>query len=409
MTRTVKSVFFLFSLIFIFLGTADFFSLSGLFLLLGSLCLFCYTLLSGNLRFDFYLLLIVSFLLIYCLIVSLWCGFSINLLNDFLVIPVSFYLFSQSNGKNKKNICSFLLSFIFGYLLRASILLYTTILNQGFHFVNFLTGTDWRSTNLVYISRNGLSLFFVPFFVASIPYIFEKNAFKKWWTIAFAIVIDLIAIVTSMIVGNRAFAVCVVAWFLVQFFVLLAKVQNKSLLYILFSVYFALIILFILVFFGVIPIPENLLKFYVVQRFLNGGSNSDRMNLYKYFFQNFWRYPFGGMYNNLGRYLHNFYLDIYNFSGVVPFLLFSFFLIVFALDSRKVLNDKYFSVESETTRYVLWIFVGLFTLGMIEPLFQTDNVVCGIVFFCFGYMRGLSSRRIFQKSINALGEVEIKI
>ena len=398
--NTIKSALFIISLVFVFLGTSDIFSLSGVFLLLASACLLGFSMISGNIRLDLYLILVVIFSVVYSIIVFAWQGFSVNIISNFIISPISFYLFSQSNGNNKKNICAFLLCFVLGYLLRAFILLFTTIINQGYHFVNFLTGIDWYSGNTVYISRNGLSLFFVPFFVISLPFIFEKNNFKKWWIVLFAVVVDLIAIISSIIVGNRALIVCIFIWFIAQFLITFAKIQNKKIFYSLFISLFVLVIVFFLIFIGVIPLPNSLLNIYGIRRLIEGGSNSERMSFYVYFVQNFWRYPFGGMYNNLGRYLHNFYLDIYNFGGLIPFLLFSFFLVVFVLDSKHVLNKKYYFKESETTRYVLWMFVGLFTLGMIEPIFQTDNIICSIIFFCFGYMRGLSSKKLFAKNTN---------
>lgn len=389
--KTVQSISLSLSLLFIFLATSNIFSLSGIFLLLASVCLIFYSIISGNIRLDLYLILIIAFLGTYSLIVIAWQGFSFNILNNFIICPLSFYLFSQSNGKDEKNISAFLLCFAFGYLLRAFILLFTTIMYQGYHFVNFLTAIDWYSGQTIYVSRNGLSLFFIPVLILSLPFIFEKNSLKNWWSILFTIIIDLIAIASSISVGNRALIVCVMMWLLIQFLITLRKVKNKILFYSFLFSSILLVILFFLIFKGFIPLPENILNIYGIKRLIEGGSNSERLSFYIYFVMNFWRYPFGGMYNNLGRYLHNFYLDIYNFGGMIPFLLFSFFLLIFALDAKKILNKKYYLQESETSRYVLWLFIGLFLFGMMEPTFQTDNIICAIFFFCFGYMRGLSN------------------
>lgn len=395
----VRTTIFIISLIFLFLGVADIFSLSGLFLLLSSVLLYSYVFLIDKPKFDSHFLLLLVFIFSYCIPIFIFRGFSFSLINNFAIIPIAFYIFSRHDCKNKNIVFLFILTFIMGYLFRCFLLLFATINIQGFHFVNFLTGFNWFTNDVMYVSRNGLSLFFAPFFATFIPFLFEKSCRKKWWKILIVLLLDLIAIATSLIVGNRAFVVCAIFWLLLQSLIFLFRIKNKVFFYISLFVYLSIIVILLLIYLKIIPLPGFIMNIYAIQRFINGGSNSERISFYIYFFQNFYRFPFGGMYNDLGRYLHNFYLDIYNFSGAIPFVLMTIFIIIFLKDTRNILYNKYYLSKSYLSRYILWMFIGLFSLGMIEPIFQTDNVVCGIIFFCFGYMRGLSPKPLLQRKI----------
>ena len=152
----------------------------------------------------------------------------------------------------------------------------------------------------------------------------------------------------------------------------------------------ALLFLFVIfVYTNAFGIQKILKKIPVLMRFFDGGSNSERLNLYKEFFKKFVFYPLGnlGQSKSLGTsyFTHNVWLDTYAFGGLPSFI--SLFLltvneilVVYRLLKMKNQNKK--------LTILVFLIIVLFQVYMFEPVIQGNPYVFLFQFVLFGVVDG---------------------
>lgn len=372
--------FILGCLVFAF-GCTDLFSLRGYAVAAGTLLLAVSMVMKGLKRpsVSFIVVCVISLFTTIAFIV--YKGFSLSGLFFYCALPVIFFLLGAQCRENKNELLFLVLSITIGFLIKGLLLVDSTILNSGFLFYNFLT-FFWgpKTDGLAYVARNSLTLYFLPVITATISVILYKNRFRKWYDLLLLFALDAFAVWASLSAGNRAFLVVLA---LLIYFALLAaieKTKNQLFQTVFFVLPILLFTIYFLFFFGVLSLPSWMESIPIINRLLGNGSNSERLSLYAYFFQNAWRYPFGGLYSNWGRYVHSYVLDIYNEYGLIPFLGESVLLIFSFLNAfmkRKRLNFS--------AKLLVWLMIGFVLLGLFEPIVDTDNVINAFIFLFFGF------------------------
>lgn len=267
-------------------------------------------------------------------------------------------------------------------------------------FVSITTRTYWEQGLTIYsailnsfwdggiVSRTGLSLLVVSFIAICFLLIIMKNKFRKIYTIPLFIFPIFLATTVSIIAGNRSFVVSLFIMFFVMLGFKVYTTDNKvtkKIFVISIVVAILLLITIFLIRLGVIPIPESILKIKLFYRIFVNNSNDDRISLYIEFFEKFYRYPFGGLTNNMkSHYVHNVFLDFYTFGGIISFAsstLFFIFLFkalyLFVKKTKCQLNLKAFCVA---------IIISILSIGLFEPVYQANPNCVVPLFLCYLFM-----------------------
>lgn len=129
-------------------------------------------------------------------------------------------------------------------------------------------------------------------------------------------------------------------------------------------------------------------KIPILDRFLSGGSDSMRIEIYKSFFINFWKYPLGGLslsgdlFNGFSstQYAHNVWLDVYGIAGIIPFVCFTYLTIIAFTAITIFIRSRDSTFQGIT---LIVAFVGLCAVFLFEPVIQSDPYVFALFFmFC---------------------------
>ena len=369
-------------LFFIFFGCTNIFSLQGYSIVFGALMIYISCFLKGAFKPNRHFWLLVCFCLSYA-VFSFLSGE--KKLNSFVsaiaysvFVPISIGLSILQDPKNIKLRKGLIWSMAVGLAFSSVLTVLATYIYTGSNLSDVLI-TFWSDDGM---ARTGIQLYFIPLFSLSFAYFWKlkRNLHRKdyWFGFIGLLFYDVFVFYFSMEIGNRAIFISFAAIF-VYAVIRLINAAKSRIFRISCYIVLALIVLVIIgLFFGILPVPEFLANIPVIERFLNGGSNSQRLSLYIEFLQNFWRYPFGGVFVEItDTYVHNFLLDIYSFGGILPFAFFIILLICYICHFRRI-NSEYSLGDLNK-----FLFVGVFSLGMFEPLFIANPLYISVFVLLF--------------------------
>lgn len=148
---------------------------------------------------------------------------------------------------------------------------------------------------------------------------------------------------------------------------------------------------------NVFNIAEKIIKIPFLYRVFSGGSNSERINLYKEFFSQIY-YIFGGIKLKTAAYVHNVWLDIYATSGLIPsacFILLSVYLIIFYIKAPRG--------DGNCTRTTFPLLMGWMLVGFFEPIFHISYYAFNSIFFFIAlwFNESQKTNGLFQQLTNA--------
>lgn len=371
--------------LFAFLSFSNVFSLQGYLVLPAILFLLIGEALYDSFRFELNFPLLIAFGLTYCFFSWLNGLFDPRQVIYFVVFPPVIYVLAQQTRRtNDKRLLFFLVAAALGFFASSVFLAVGTTLVAG---LNLGKGQPLFSiVDLdAPISRTGISLYLSPIFALSLwTLLFWKENDKR--TRIFARVLALLILAVEaywvLFIGNRA---PLVSFGLVALIFWIIKIYESK------SVTFRNVSIAVIVIAGIMAfllvtglVPDFIKKIPVFRRIILGGSDSARLNLYVQFFTNFWRYPFGGLFVCIDDYwIHMFWLDIYNLTGIVPFALFSYLLCVTGY--RYVLSQRPLRFSRPSGNAMFACLLSIFALGLFEPLFSANPLT--LIFFAalFGY------------------------
>lgn len=386
--------FFYVACVVLGVAASNIFSLQG-YLLLICFFLFAFSaLLNGGFQFNSRFIVLILFCVSYaCFYFLAGEGktisdlFYIVFYSCCLPLSIAICIFQRSRDLISKRFLVW--SLCIGLAVGAWLLVLATYLYAGNDLDSIMVGF-WNDTP---IARTGIQVYMIPLFALSFSY-FINNRVRRlsflWITVfLFLILYDLFVVYFSLEIGNRAIFIAfgaVIVLFLIK---IINKIHDKKIRFFALSVFLILGVLIIGMFFGLIPIPSFLANIPTIKRFLDGGSNDQRFKLYVQFFNNCLQYPLGGTFHAIeDRFVHNFFLDIYNFAGIIPFLLFGGLLVMYISGISKPM--PYYCLRSEN----VFLFVGLFVLGMFEPLFQAN--MFSISVFCVLFEEVFANYDVFR-------------
>ncbi|WIK66134.1 O-antigen ligase family protein [Globicatella sanguinis] len=208
---------------------------------------------------------------------------------------------------------------------------------------------------------------------------FEERLIKILVTI-----LSLLSIFLVLEIGSRT---GVLLFFSVLFIFFLTKLNSiKSLLSFLISISIVLLFL-VIVYFNNEEIVNNIwLNSSFYNRLINEGINNDaRINAWKISLDNFFIHPFGGREFEIPlKYVHNLWLDVHYDVGIIALTP----LIIFCIYSLKDLLNRIITLPKDVlTQLFIGVFIGLYSVFMLEPILQGWIIIFNIYCFFVGNLR----------------------
>lgn len=396
-----KETSFYLALAFLFLASSNFFGKQGFLLAFFAVFLSLYLLFDGLKRPDFGFFLLLLFGLLYNLFTFLDHTWGFNYLFYYLFLPILGYQFAfQEEKKSGKRTLLVLFFVSVGMFLHA-----VEVVGISFLFNGLRLGEGqplFRSLSGDIMSRTGLSLYLMPAQGLAVAFLFSIREFQRnrffWMSVVLSLFVIAFGITTSSLVGNRAFLIAFAVLAVLAILNECFQIKSDAVKIIASGICFVFFLCVMFLMAGIVP--DFLKSIPVFERFLTGGSNSARLDIYKIFFTNFYLYPFGGVHRVIDEYyIHNFLLDIYNFGGVFPFVIFCFLFFVAALQFAK---RNASGVLQPRRRYYLYSMLSLFSIGLFEPIFQANQLT--LFYFALFIGVGLYLRKPLD---NGTGRISI--
>ena len=395
--KYLSNIVFVMASLLAFLGMANIFSLQGYLILASSILLFLYYLINGFKKPSLFFWLLLAFGAFYNLFSFINNVWSFRQIVYFIIFPCSIYFLvayeAQNNYKKPK---IYFLCFAFGMFISAIITILATFRFYGFSLSRSQPILN-SLLNYEIIARTGLSLYLMPLSVLAFAYVidckFNNRSLIKCTIFLLSFIVIIFSIVCSNNIGNRAYIVAfLIAVIIISFFKVIL-INNEFLKYATLSIILLLVIFILCLLFGFVP--DFLSSIPVFSRFSSGGSNSARITLYKEFFTCFLLHPFGGTYHYITDiYVHNFWLDIYNFTGIIPFGLFTFLFV----RSLYYYGKQYFGNNNLSKEQKLFFYgmISMFAIGLFEPIFQAN---CFTYFFFIVFIVSAPNTTVISKKM----------
>ena len=420
MNRLIKKItlsniylFLVYSLLF--LCGLHFFDLTGYFFLAITLLVFLKALVCKKVRFTRGLLFVTLFSIFFFVFFCLTYKFEIKTIIQYLIGPFCLFVYGQSiatSDNKEKEIFNGLFFYVSGLSFLTIINVLYSGANMGFfssirNFYYVWTPGITKSSTLFSIHADIIAAF-------SIGVLFWKKTNRKWYYVLFSSIGLILSIYFSIVLSNRSFFITLIVALLVA--ILLSLKRNKKMFYPFFiSIIFIssfLLIWLLLIYSNVFGLGELALRVPLLQRFLMGGSNSLRLEIYKTFFMNFWKYPFGGLSTSgllmngseTTEFVHNTFLDVYAESGLIPCILILYIFYASIRGFINILKCKDFNND-----FLFIAFIGVLGGFLFEPVVISDPYIFGVFFIFCGYFE--FCRYIYNpfKRIKAIDNKQYKV
>lgn len=368
-----------------FLGFFQFFGEMGTLFFASFVFMGIWVLLRRKIYFDipFYITCIFSifYFVVLCINGNFTTGWVVGALIQFPVLyQFGRALYDYENGK--KLLFLFLLTSSIGLFTGMMLNIYSTIQEYGFEYADDVIIRFWNRNNIY--SRTGLSLYLTPLFSLALGFLVKRNRYQNWLTITLAILIMIGATFATFYIGNRAFVLVEGILFIFVAFYVILKIKSFKMSVILSISFSAILIVGLLTFLGIGPLGEWFASTYIGSRFIGGG-DSGRWSLYKLFFENFYKYPFGGL-DKIIEYCHNLVLDFYTYGGIIPFICSTIFFIRYFVDYIRMFRLE---MTSQTGWFLTFFtLLGMFLMGLFEPVYQANPYYMFFPFLAFVWMEG---------------------
>lgn len=261
------------------------------------------------------------------------------------------------------------------------------------------------------ISSTIASLYLLPIFLMCISLFVYFVSKKKTalFSVIFIIPI-LVCLYISIRLSNRGFFVAglISIYFLayVLFFLFDTRKSTKNIyiLYILLGVSVVMLGFALAIAFNLFGFKDKLMGIPFFYRFLTGGTDSLRSQIYRDFFANALHYPMGGLLQSgvikSGKYVHNSIFDLYGVTGILPTLCFLYFIIRFMIFGS---FKKTYSKNILFSLIFLTLFYGALSISFFEPTISANGYYFA-AFFAFFSIVSRDTNLFIKPEIKKLSE-----
>ena len=284
--------------------------------------------------------------------------------------PMAYYIGSNIKNPTEENIKKivylFAISMGFHVILNAII---EYILHGHHGFFMSTTHYDFWTREKIANTATAINADII---IGSMYYIMfhEKNKSFK----VFSIIVFILSMFYLMVIGRRTPVIMLFAVFVMTYIYearvlksVNAKIKKGFTILMIASFVFvaAVIIVYVFDLFG---FRRTLGGYHIIQKFTKGFINDQRFELYFGSFPLMPKYPFGGQHIStiLGEQVHDFWIDIYDYAGIVPCALMIYYSILYL----KVIISMFKSdrIKKDLKILMLGVFICIIMQMFFEPV-----------------------------------------
>lgn len=370
----------------LFLGCLDFFGQQGILIASSIVLMLVYVLLKRKVIINLSVILAFIFTLGYSLAAILYAKDQIPssvLYGSLLIVLIEFFNSFEDKKKFAFWICGACITGLFVAFILISI---STYWHQGAGFSGDVINHFWTND---YGNRTGISLYEIMAIGIFLTILFYKNDFRTWYTIPLLLFFIIGSSLISIKAGNRSF---LIGLFILFFGIVALKMllETKTHLWTIILIvsnvlFLSLLLIYYLVEKNVITLSEKIMSIKVINRIFSEDLTKGRPELWGEFFQKFYKYPLGGLRNDMSNlYAHNIFLDFYTFGGIIPFLVATAFFVFLFIHLLYFINLE--SHSDFEKGLIIAIIFGILGLGLVEPIYPANPNCLTPLFVVFLYM-----------------------
>lgn len=194
------------------------------------------------------------------------------------------------------------------------------------------------------------------------------------------IIIFLISMFYLVVIGRRTpvilIAVAFVASFFYESFILQSgsKKLKKAFMVIAGGALLSVVLLIFVYSFNIFGAKTILSEYHIIQKFSKGFINDQRFELYFGSFKLMPQYLWGGQHIStiLGEQVHDFWIDIYDYAGIVPFAIMIIYSILYLRNIIKLYRLR--SVSNDLKIFLLGVLICIIMQMFFEPIMTGSSL-----------------------------------
>ena len=204
----------------------------------------------------------------------------------------------------------------------------------------------------------------------------EKNKALK----LSGVIIFLISMFYLVVIGRRTpvilIAVAFVASFFYESFILQSgsKKLKKAFMLIAGGALLSVVLLIFAYSFNIFGAKTILSEYHIIQKFSKGFINDQRFELYFGSFKLMPQYLWGGQHIStiLGEQVHDFWIDIYDYAGIVPFVIMIIYSIIYLRNTIKFYKSR--NVSNDLKIFLLGVLICIIMQMFFEPIMTGSSL-----------------------------------
>ena len=307
-------------------------------------------------------------------------------------LPMAYYIGCNMKYQNEKNIRRII--YLFGiamalHIVANSIFEYIVHGQHGF----FMSTTHYDFWTREKISNTSTAIN-IDILLGSLYYLVfhEKNRKLKWS----CILLFAVSMFYLMVIGRRTPVVMLFIVFVASFYYETVKLKNASVnlrkgFYLLFSIAVALVITLACIYaFDLFGYRYIIQEYHIVQKFTKGFINDQRFELYFGSFPLMPKYPFGGQHIStiLGEQVHDFWIDIYDYAGIVPWAIILYYSLLYLKQIRGIYRSV--SIGNDFKIHMLGVLICIVLQMFLEPVMTGASIFLIVAVIIGGLLEGLA-------------------
>lgn len=221
--------------------------------------------------------------------------------------------------------------------------------------------------------------------LSTVPYAIFLEHNKKWKI--FHIFVVVVALIYCSILGKRTPILLTAIVFFFSFVLEAICFKNKSnlrkVLKVILIIATLVLIAILLVYFDVFNIMDRISDNNIIKTFLYKGLNADRFIIFIWGFKYIPKYLWGGQYisNLIGYPFHDLLFDIYDYAGIIPFVLMSLQCIhCIEIMFRTFVNKN---ISNDNKLLYLCVMLSISIMMFMEPIMTGCSIflICSTIIF----------------------------
>lgn len=296
-------------------------------------------------------------------------------------LPMTYYIGSNIKKPTELNIKKIIYIMAFGMAIHVVLNFIYELTINGFEYLNSLRHYDiWLQAKI----KETLTAINYTIIIGCIYYLvaYEKNKVYKYLGVSLIIVL----FIYNLGLGRRTpvlmLGISLIVSIVLDLLVFKKKNISKKSIYVLVSIVFISIILFVVIYsFNIFGLKDELAKLVIVRKFVWQGLKTERLELFINALKLMPYHIWGGqeISGSVGIYIHDLWMDTYDYAGIVPYLLLVIYSIYYLINMIKLYKNKNISNSYKTL--FITVFVVIMIQLFLDPIMTGSSIflICAVI------------------------------